>query len=108
MIDGPEATTWRIPRESKEWVGPITLDVTLDGIPAPSPAAVRFAVLPRDQRPADTDWTGAALDPAGTGGLGVYELPRPDYARLGIWARVSGVDEDVVLEPSDVGWIIRT
>ncbi|MEO7262095.1 MAG: hypothetical protein ABI047_12705 [Jatrophihabitantaceae bacterium] len=108
MTDVTQATTWEMPRESKEWVGPITLDVLLNGVRVPIPDGTKFAVLRLGARPTENDWTAPAVDPRSTDGLGVLEMPRPDYIRLGIWARVPGTDEDVVLEPADVGFITRT
>jgi hypothetical protein len=59
--------TWRIPRESREWVGPIAVTVTANGAPV-SDANVEFAVLPLRTHPAEADWAAPVTDPDGSGG----------------------------------------
>lgn len=105
-----EPPTWRMPRESKEWVGPISVAITVDGVTVPvDQAAVRFAVLPRRTRPNPdgTDWLAPVVEPGGTY-IGVQADPVAGYSELGIWAKVSDDPEIPVLEPDDVGYLVRT
>jgi hypothetical protein len=103
----PTSTTWRIPRESgPEWVGPIT--VTVGG--TPTLTGVKFAVLPNGSRPAS--FSSPDPDPEGSTGLGVLVQPTTSEAQLGIWAQVTVTGpngtEEIVLDPSQVGLILRT
>ena len=95
------STTVRIPRESTEWVGPIT--ITVDDEPVTS--GVQFAVIPERDRPADDDWTDPYLEPGGTA-LGVWQAPVADYQVLRVWAKITDSPEIPVLD--DVGRITRT
>lgn len=99
--------TWRIPRESREWVGPIVVTVTADGTPVSS-AAVQFALLPQRVHPAEADWAAPVVDPDGSGGIGVQANPVTSFQQLGIWCRVTDTPEAPVLDPSEVGYVIRT
>ena len=77
------AAIWRIPRESIEWVGPITMTGT---------GALTVALVPDDARPTPADWQPpTVLDGERgvlVGGLevGVYRL----------WAKVSDTPETPV------------
>lgn len=98
---------WSIARESKEWVGPITVTATVDGEPVDiDPASLAFAVLPIQQRPTDTDWTAPVTEPGGTG-IGVQADPTEQPGLYGIWARITDSPEIPVLDPSTVGQIYR-
>jgi hypothetical protein len=99
--------TWRIPRESREWVGPIAVTVTANGAPV-SDANVEFAVLPLRTHPAEADWAAPVTDPDGSGGIGVQADPVTTFEQLGIWCRVTDTPEAPVLDPSEVGYVIRT
>jgi hypothetical protein len=72
------------------------------------PAAIQFAVLPRPQRPVDTDWTTPVADPDGGSGVGVQALPVTAYVALGIWAKFTDDPNVPVLEPDEVGYLTRT
>lgn len=102
------ATTWYLARESAEWAGPIQCAVTDRASGQPVTLNVQFAVLAKGQRPAESDWASPVLDPDGTGGLGVFQSPVTSYQHLGIWARDRDNPETPVLEPSHVGWVVRT
>jgi hypothetical protein len=85
------STTWIVPAESEEWVGPITAN--LNGTPT---TAWQVAVVPNGHRQpswADPD----ALD----GGLGVLIGPSTANVltpgRYGIWIRVTDSPEVVVV-----------
>jgi len=95
------STSWRIPRESDEWVGPLT--ITADGQPITS--GIEVAVLPKGQRPAAGNWRPPDPDPAGSAGIGVQVAAAAGPRQDGIWVRI---DTTVVIEPDDVGWIFRT
>lgn len=101
-------TTWRVPRESTEWVGPIVVTVVDNGTGEPVADPVQFAVLNNLFRPQESDWADPYLDPDDTGALGVFLEPVTSYTHLGIWARVAGNPEIPVLDPNSVGKIIRT
>lgn len=105
------ANKWIIPRETREWVGPITPTVTDrdTGLPVViDPAALRFAVLTLDTRPTGPDWTVPVPDPEGGPLVGVQTVPVASYKRLGVWAQVTAGLDVIVLEPSQVGYITRT
>lgn len=102
------ATVWRVPRESLEFVGPITLTATVDGVVVPiSSDSVQFAVIPERARPAGTDWTDPVGEPGGVG-IGVEVDPVSTSIRYGIWAKISDNPFTPVLGPEQVGWIDRT
>jgi hypothetical protein len=89
-------------------VGPITVAVTAGGSPVAG-ADIEFAVLPRGVRPVEIDWQPPDLDPDPPGtALGVFVDPVLAYGRWGIWIRVTDTPEIPVLEPSQVGWIVRS
>lgn len=102
--------TVEIPRESDEWQ-PVDVTMTLpDGSVVPlGKGRVEFAVLRTDDldelRPGEDDWIPPVDDPEGGDRYGVQaevsELPGVD----GIWVRIDGV---IVLDPADVGYLIRT
>lgn len=100
--------TWRKARESADWVGPIACTLTDRSTGLPVPQNVKFAVLPKGTRPAAADWAVPYPDPDGTAGIGVWQGPVDAYQHLGIWAMDTDNPEIPVLEPDDVGWIIRT
>jgi len=94
-------TSWRVPRLSTEWVGPIT--VTRNGTPV---TGWKLALFPRTYQPAATseiNETPSTLD----GGLGVLVGPgtshvlTPGLYRL--WVRFVDTPEAPVL--NDVGTI---
>jgi hypothetical protein len=102
--------TWLVARESKEWVGPITITATVNGgTPVTiDPAEIQFAVLPRGQRPVDTDWTAPVADPDGGTAVGVQADPVTAYAAMGIWAKFTDDPNVPVLEPDEIGYLTRT
>lgn len=93
-------TQWQIPRESREFVGPLA--VTVDGTPT---TAYEVAVLADGTRPNASSWRapdnvggslGVLVGPGGT-----YELAPGNYR---IWARVTDANpESPVLDSA--GWI---
>lgn len=102
------ATVWRVPRESDEFVGPITLTATVDGAVVPiSSDAVQFAVIPDRARPAEADWADPVGEPGGVG-IGVTAAPVSTSIRYGIWAKITDNPFAPVLGPEQVGWIDRT
>jgi len=97
-------TTWRIPRLSREWVGPIT--VTADTTPVTS---WTYAITPYNERPAtpeDIDGVPTLLDDT----LGVLVGPDTDNVltagRYLIWVRYTSGAEAPVLD--DVGVLVIT
>lgn len=102
------SNTWRLTRETAEWAGPIVLSIT-DGQGVPvTDDVIKFAVMPRYHRPTEDDWADPYLDPEGSGALGVLANPVDGYGMYGIWVKVSDDPETPVLQPSEVGWILRT
>jgi hypothetical protein len=101
-------TVWRIPRESSEWVGPITVTLTVDGEQVPAePDEISLAVIPLGQRPEEADWVSPDAEPGGSD-LGLMVEPVDSYQELAIWLRASDASETPVLEPSEVGYLTRT
>lgn len=114
------ATTWELPRESNEWVGPIDITkyVASTGDPVTDP--VKFAVLPAGTRPGRptldptnpanwvAPWADAVVDPDLTGDIGVQPGSVASPGTWGIWAVCIGASEQPVLDPSQVGFIKRT
>lgn len=98
--------TWKIPRESKEWVGPIT--VTVDG--AVTTTNIKIAILPNGIRPTAPDWKTPDVDPdppatapgAMVGPGTTFVLAHGLY---GIWVQITDTPEIPVIEPGDVGFI---
>lgn len=91
---------WTIPRESREWVGPLT--VTVDGQAVTN---YEVAVTDRDTRP--TEWASPDVIDSRLGVLVGPGTARPlgrDSYR--IWVRVTGDVEAPVLD--DVGTITIT
>ena len=85
---------WRLPRESVEWVGPVTLDGD-EGV-------LERALVPSGQRPAEADWKAPTT--IGTErGLLVQGLAVGNYR---LWARVTDLPEVPVFD--DVATIIIT
>jgi hypothetical protein len=94
------STTWTMPRESREWVGPLT--VTANGVPT---LTYQVSVVHGADRP--TRW--AAPDPLG-GQLGVLVGPTATWplapGQYSIWVQVTSAGEAPVLD--DVGTITVT
>lgn len=102
------APTWRVPRESHEFVGPITVTVKVSGEPVTlDPDAIKFAVLADGQRPVDDDWANPVIDPDDPDAIGVAVTPVAAFARYGIWAQLTIDSYEVVLDPDQVGWVER-
>lgn len=101
-------TTWQLPRESLEWVGPIVVTKTDAATGEPVTDPVQFAFLQPGQRPEESDWADPYLDPDNTGNLGILAEPVGSRSFWGIWARVQGNPEVPVLDPDTVGWVQRT
>lgn len=83
-------TTWRIPRESVEWIGP----VVLTGDVAP----IELALIPQGARPTSADWKSPEI----LGGQSGYLVSGLAPGRYSLWAKVSDTPEipvfdDVVL-----------
>ncbi|HXH59085.1 hypothetical protein [Iamia sp.] len=95
-------TTWRIPRESLEAVGPLA--VTANGVPVTN---FSVAVIPRGERPVAASWQAPLT--IGTGkyvpliGPGATVLPPGSYT---IWVRYTANPETPVLDSA--GTIIIT
>lgn len=98
--------TWRVARESAEWVGPVTVTATAAGTPV-DPGNVQFAVVADNTRPTADDWAAPYVEPGGTA-LGVWASPVTGYQKLGIWVKITDAPEIPVLEPGEVGWLVRT
>lgn len=79
-------TQWSIPRETKEWIGPVTF--------TPNDATLQLAILPEGQRPVEADWK--TPDSLG-GGLGLI-LDQPDPGMYYYWARLADSPEVPVIE----------
>lgn len=108
MTTCDDVETWTLPRESNEWVGPIAVTKTDAGTGLPVTDPVTFAVLPKGTRAQPSDYTNPVTDPDGGGAIGVTAAPVSGPGTYGIWATVAGASEQPVLEPSEVGWIVRT
>lgn len=100
--------TWKLPRESNEWVGPIIATKTDAETGEPVTDPVKFAVLPVGTRPQSGDFTDPVVDPDGTGEIGVTAGVVSEPGIWGIWAKVIGTSEQPVLQPNQVGFISRT
>lgn len=101
------AVTWRVPRESHEFVGPIAVTATADGESTPlDPGAVQFAVLLEGTHPGDDDWVAPAMEPDGDG-IGVAVESVDAFGRYGIWVKITAEPYSPVLDPDRVGWIER-
>lgn len=85
---------WRIPRESKELVGPI--GVLVDGVPVTD---FQVALIPRSARPVESDWT-PPMNVDGEFyvlvGPGARVLPVGSYY---LWPRYTSNPEVPVLNP---------
>lgn len=103
-----ESNVWRVPRESVEWVGPIVASVIDRSSLLPVTLNMQIAVMPRGKRPGDDDWITPDADPDGTDGLGYMTAAVAGYQHLGFFAKDIDNPETPVLEPVDVGWLIRT
>lgn len=79
-------TDWNIPRETTEWIGPVTV--------APADAAVELAILPAGTRPAAEDWQAPLLIEGKPGLL----LTTPERGTYHYWARLTGSPESVVIQ----------
>jgi hypothetical protein len=102
------ASVWRVPREADVFVGPIAVTVTADGSPVDN-ATVQFAVMtPSTARPVEADWIDPILDPSDPTKIGVWAPPVETEQRSGIWVRIPDSPETDVLDPSQVGWLVRT
>lgn len=87
---------WRLPRESTEWVGPLT--VTVDGEPV---TTFEVAYLPYLARPVEDDWTTpTVLD----GAAGVLVTPVTEASRHAVWVRVTDHPEIPVLDNVATVW----
>ena len=78
--------TWEIPRETTEWIGPVTV--------SPSGLSVQLAILPVGQRPTETDWD----DPVVLDGAPGLLLTTPTVGTYAYWAKVADTPETVVIE----------
>ena len=84
---------WTLPRETKEWVGPITTKA--NGVAVTN---FKVALMIETARPVVSDW----LDPVPDGtDLGVIAGPNLPIGRYKVWVKYSTALEDVVLD--DVG-----
>jgi len=100
---------WKFARESTNvFAGPLTLTVTANNTPVDN-ADVKFAVLPAQQRPIDTDWTAPVANPdTGVGGVGVVLDAVSTAGLYGWWVQVTVSGAVDVLEPPEVAWVART
>lgn len=80
------SSSWTIPRETVEWIGPVTH--------TPGEGSLELAILPRGDRPVEADWqTPTTLD----GGLGLM-LDTPEPGTYYYWARIADNPETPVVE----------
>lgn len=79
---------WIIPRETAEWVGPVTLSGNL-GL-----GVLELAVLPAGDRPLAGDWDAPMILDTEPGAL-VAGLTPGSYR---LWARVTAAPEAVVFD----------
>lgn len=101
--------TWRVPRESTEWCGPIVTTLTDRSSGLPLPQNVKFALWPRDgSRPTIDDFTVPDPDPDGTAAYGIMLNPVVTKGDFGIWALDVDSPETPWLEPESVGYVTRT
>lgn len=77
---------WHIPRETEEWIGPVTV--------TPADKPLELAILPAGERPTADDWE-APLVIDGKPGL-MFTPPGPGAYLY--WARVTGTPEKPVVE----------
>lgn len=73
--------TWRIPRETTEWIGPVTV--------TPADKPLELAILPDGQRPTEEDWQ----DPVVIDGKPGLVLTTPAVGSYAYWARVTSSPE---------------
>jgi hypothetical protein len=93
--------TWRLFRATGCWVGPIIIEADVD-------VAVQFALMPLRYAPSESDWTDPVPNPDDSTEVGVMVTPVEDDGRYGIWARGTRGQLIVVLEPDQVGYVVRT
>lgn len=80
------SSNWRIPRETEEWIGPVTV--------TPADKPLELAILPVGQRPVPADWeTPLVID----GKPGLMFAP-PASGAYSYWARVTSSPETPVVE----------
>lgn len=78
-------STWEIPRETTEWIGPVSVSPTNSGL--------QLAIVPVDTRPIEADWQDPVpLD----GGLGLL-LTTPEVGVYAYWAKFTDSPETVVI-----------
>ncbi len=80
------STYWTIPRETTEWIGPVTGRTGVTD--------VEFALIPRGARPVEADWTAATIDDGAPGHL-ASDL---EVGELHLWMRYVDGPELVVHE----------
>ena len=91
-------TVWNIPQLSREWIGPVTINVKVAGVLTPV-TNYKLALMPDGVEPITGDW----LDPAMSGterGI-IADVAVGSYR---IWAKYDTALESVVLD--DVGIVI--
>ena len=97
-------TTWTVPRESREWIGPISLTNKITGLPI---GTFDTACLPIGQHPVEADWAAPTVLGAANGvlvGPGTpLALPGGTYA---LWCRFLANPERPVI--TDFGYVIVT
>lgn len=89
---------WKLPREGKEWIGPLT--VTMNGVPATD---YKVQLVRDGERPVPEDWADPILD---SGNYGIVVGPNLIPGKYSIWVRRTTALEDVHLD--DVGVVIIT
>ena len=78
--------SWRIPRETVEWIGPVNV--------TPADKPLELAILPVGQRPTTGDWeTPLLID-----GLPGLMFTPPEQGSYAYWARVTASPETPVVE----------
>lgn len=80
------STPWRIPRETVEWIGPVTV--------TPADKPLELAILPVGERPAAEDWQAPLVI---DGKPGLMFTPT-DPGAYSYWARVTASPETPVVE----------
>jgi hypothetical protein len=79
-------TKWKIPRETKEWVGPVTV--------TPADATVELAFISSRLRPVEDDWQAPDVIEDQIGVL----VDQPAKGEYSLWARVTSSPEVVVID----------
>lgn len=102
-------TTLKFPRETNEWVGPISV-TQVDDNNQPTAFPVEYAVIPQHTRPSASDWHSPVVNPQPGHGteFGVMITPVSDASFWVIFGRILASPETIVRDGYAVGIIERT